>query len=352
MERIHYIKSGNEQRSGEAFLLDRQCQIIRNSIAEACGYEPELAVLDGLETDAGQLGRSLDCGGLFSSARLVLWKNPAPLVSSHRSHEKSDDEILNVLENLLHDQHGECFLAVIHLVEKTASFKKRAKKQKNSGKDGTAGSRAGWLGKWLLRNARVYDLQPLAPGEMKAWLAREMMARGLGSDADAISELARSGQDMYYIITLLDKMSLICGSNPLKKSDLAADLVELQESNIFELLDKLRSREGIAALSILGKLLEKGESPIGIVAMMARDLKHMAYVKALKEDRVDESQLPVLSGLPAWQLSRYHRSAGHFTWGELEKISAGLLEADIAMKNSAQNQRLLLEGLAVEYGRK
>ena len=350
MERIHYIKSGNDVKSGEAYLIARQCQSLQASIAESYGYEPELIVLDGAETSASQLAGSLETGGLFSSARIVLWRNPTLLKSAAKNSEASEEEILGLLDSLLQEANSDCTLVVTNYKEKAPPFKKKAKKKQAPGK-GAGPSKAGGLEKWLQQNARVHDLQPLAVADMEAWAAEELAARGLGRDHQVISDLIKSGQDMYYLITLLDKMALMTGGKPLKSEDLANDLENRQEPSVFKLLDELRARNAVTALNMLGNLLEQGESPIGVVAMMAWDLKQFGRIKALKEQDLPMADIARITRLQSWQVTRYARNAGHFTWREIEDLDRQLLDADIAMKNSSRNERILLETLVVKYGK-
>lgn len=350
MEQIHYLKSGNDLQSGESYLIDRQCREISRAIAEKCGYEPERVVLDGAETDAGRLAASLEGGGLFSSARLVLWKNPFQLKGVRRQSETGAEEILGVLEQFVQDAPPDCSLVVTNCTEKAPPYKKRPKKKKSRARGG--GDEGGWLEQWLLQKARVHELQPLPPASLEAWIEAEMGARGLGRDRQAITDLVKSGQDMYYISTLLDKMVLVCGARTLHSEDLAYDLESRLEYSVFKFLDELRARDVVTALYTLGRLLEQGESPIGIVAMMAWDLKQLGRIKAFKDENLPAEEIASQTRLKAWQVNRHIRNAAHFTWGELENLNIRILEADIAMKNSSRNERLLLEALVMAYGKK
>lgn len=129
--------------------------------------------------------------------------------------------------------------------------------------------------------------------------------------------------------------------------DVAAVVSPARKFRVFELADLLAERRRADALTLVRRLLEAGESPIGIVGLLAWLYRQLLLARAAPP------------GTPAWKLAgQLHapasrvealvRQAQRFPPEELRAAFGALLEADVALKSSPPNPAAILETLVVK----
>ncbi len=343
-ERIHYIKSEDYCQ------INMEYKAILEKLNEVYGYPPEIVVLDGEAASPADIAYSLEAGGLFASLRLVWWKNPLLLRSGGRKKVADEAEYLEMLDVL--GQPGESILVVSNYIEEEKKSARRpAKKKAAPGKE-PGPKRGKGLEAWLENNAVVHNLLPLSPGEMEKWIVQEMKFRQLTANPEEIGRLARSGQDMYYLLTLLDKLSILVPGGIIGKELLDEELEIKQESSIFRMLDSMSEQKPVPALHMLNGLLEQGQVPLVILSMMARELKIMSKVKALQEAKRSADDIQIALKQAPFIVKKHIKNARNFSWQDIDQLFARMLETDVAFKSTAKNERLLLENIIMAYGRR
>lgn len=346
-EKITYIKAA------DAFLLDRQVQKIREDVTNQAGYEPEQVSLDGSESGVDDLMYALDSGGLFSSARLVIWHSPSWLKNTGKRSPGREEDYLAVIEQFRLNEDQDCQLVITHLNESDRGKESGAKGKKEKAGKGEKGEPARRrLGAWLEQNARVMDLGPLQPAELKAWIRDLLAEKGQAADDNVLDQLARSGQAMYHLSTLIDKLCLFAGGRKLQIADLEDELEIKREISIFNFLDALTSRQAEPALRALDGLLDQGEAPMKILHMIAREMKILARIKSLQEQGSSLAEIEKQSGQKPFTVKKLTPKTRSFEWIELDRIFGLLLDTDVAFKNSSKPERVLLESLIVTFAQK
>ena len=146
---------------------------------------------------------------------------------------------------------------------------------------------------------------------------------------DALFYGTKSGRDM-------DKLA-VCGTKTEPASEMDCVLFT----------DAVAKRDAPVALKQLGRLLEEGESPLPILALLDRTVGQLLIAKELRARRRRSTEAASLLGAPAWRVEQILRQSDSFGEEELSKALDTIAQIDITMKTTRVPARLLLESLVV-----
>jgi DNA polymerase-3 subunit delta len=207
-------------------------------------------------------------------------------------------------------------------------------------------------------------------------MAGEVLARtGKRLSAGAWAALGKkTGFDLRESLGAIDKLITYAGERTqIEAADVEALIGRTREETVFELTGALGERRLLPALRSLKALLEQGNPPLMVLAMIVREIRFLLQaklllasgrltgfapgmdygrfqkslhpaVKALAE--VGEAGIP-LAGQHPFVVYQALKNAGRFTRGELADGLELLVRTDLALKTTGQEPRLLLERLLI-----
>ncbi len=120
----------------------------------------------------------------------------------------------------------------------------------------------------------------------------------------------------------------------------------------FKIFDAIGAGRPAEALAILGRLLDQGEEPLGLLGAFSWQLRRLA--KAARLVRAGRSIPAAVEavGFQAWARDRVEAQLRHLGRRRLDRVYDWLLEADLALKSSgALPERVVLERLVVRLAR-
>ena len=205
--------------------------------------------------------------------------------------------------------------------------------------------------------------------------AREILAAsGKSLTDDAWSLLGKkTGFNLRQATNALEKLILHAGERRvIAGEDVAALIGKTREDSVFQLTAALAEKNMALGLAILDELMVRGTPPLMILAMLARELRFLLQAKILLlygplggfDAKMDFSafqgrmypRLKTLSassgsGQRGIELAGQHpyvifqtlKNVGRFSYGLLVGCLESLAEADLQMKSTGKNPRLLLE---------
>jgi len=118
---------------------------------------------------------------------------------------------------------------------------------------------------------------------------------------------------------------------------------EAKVREIFELTRAVSRRNVEGALRCLRKLLEMGEAPLGILGMLARQVRLLLRAKELLMQSHPPAEIPRLLGVPRPFVSEILEGAKASSLPRLEQGLGRLLDLDRALKSWGRGQSLYLE---------
>ena len=106
-----------------------------------------------------------------------------------------------------------------------------------------------------------------------------------------------------------------------------------QAAVVFDLVDALGRRDGQTAARTLHRLLDAGEHPLGLLAMVVRQFRLLIQVKELKAEGANPQTIAKTLGIHPFPARKLHTQATYFTGEQLEVVYRHLLDSDLAIKS-------------------
>lgn len=183
--------------------------------------------------------------------------------------------------------------------------------------------------------------------DLAGWLQERAKAAGKILAQDAASHmLDQVGIDLYPLVRELEKLLAYVGEKEKITLDDARQVVSRQKTfTVFELLDHVSGNRPRHSLDSLRALLLAGENPLGVLALLARQIRLLWQVKDALERGLPFAQLAAHVKLPASVLRKYAEQTSRFTQEDLHRIHRAIAQADLTMKSSASSPEWVLEAL-------
>lgn len=206
-------------------------------------------------------------------------------------------------------------------------------------------------------------------------LAAPILARqGKRLSAGAWTALgAKTGFETRESLGAIEKLITYAGQRPqIEAADVEALVGRTKEDSVFAFTGALAARNLAGSLAALGALLERGEPPLRVFAMIIREIRLLLQAKLLALSgrigavppemdyaRFQKAVLPAVKQLtdPAGEsaVASLHpyvifqqlKNAQRFSRAELEAALHLLVRTDLALKSTGRDPRLLLEQVVI-----
>ena len=189
--------------------------------------------------------------------------------------------------------------------------------------------------------------------QLEEWLIRRARAAGRELTPDAARVLASgSGDSSRALAGEVEKLCTYVGpGGRIGLEEVHALAPASRSARVFDLTDALARKDRGRGLVILHELLDSGESPFGIVALVAVQTRSLIQVKALSERRsMRAAEIASTAGLAPYVVEKSLPLARQFTFAQLEATHRRLLDIDTALKQSKMTPEMALDLLVCEFG--
>lgn len=198
------------------------------------------------------------------------------------------------------------------------------------------------------KSGAVVEFKPVYERDIPSWIHRKAAERKKTVTSDAAEYLLQeSGTSLMDLNNELEKLFLFVGDRKeINLQDVETLSGHTKQVNLYELSEAVESKDLKGAMRIIEPLLNEGEVPVIILSFINTAIRKLLIAKSLLEDcglRRDEiSQKLRLH--PYFSRSFFTNLDKH-TKNELIKDLQLVLEADIALKSSAQPDNAVFEEL-------
>jgi DNA polymerase-3 subunit delta len=149
------------------------------------------------------------------------------------------------------------------------------------------------------------------------------------------------GADLSTLQSTLEKLYLLKGDQKkITLADVEGSVVSISWRSIFDLTNAVGAKRLDEALRLYQRMQESGESPIALLALLARHFRILSRVKEGDS-----------GGVPPFFLKDYQRQSSQFDATRLKSKREAIFQTDWALKSSPIDSNLLFEKLLMELCR-
>lgn len=185
--------------------------------------------------------------------------------------------------------------------------------------------------------------------DLAGWIRQRVRGKGGSISAEAAELLATLvGRDLRLLDQELDKLLLYTDQESIQTGDVRTLVSQAREANIFDLMDSIGHRQAQSALQLLHRLLDAGEAPLYLLAMLARQVRILIQVSELRKQGLSAAEVAVQLTLHPYVAEKGLEQARNFDMAELEAAHRRLVATDLALKTGRMEEGLALDLLVVD----
>ncbi|MGX7051157.1 DNA polymerase III subunit delta [Leuconostoc palmae] len=255
----------------------------------------------------------------FGERRVVMIKNPDFLTSKGKLSEQNQNQLLSLLDKPVAEN------IVVFLIN-DLKIDKRKK-----------------ITKTILKNAENIELPALGEQAARQAVMEYLSQYGYSMNNDAMQEfLLRT--NAHYTTMLHELPKLMAYATKDKKIDIIAidELVpKTLIANVFDLVDAVMSNQVKQALMIYRELLQNGEQPLRVNAVLTGQFRLLLQVAALRGTDQEVSQQ--LGGVHPYRIKLARQAIKKYPLKMLRDGFLGMVNIEIKLKSTSQDPELLFE---------
>ncbi|MBI2845800.1 MAG: DNA polymerase III subunit delta [Chloroflexi bacterium] len=196
-----------------------------------------------------------------------------------------------------------------------------------------------------VKGAKIKEFKPPQGSRLVNWINKRAKEQGGKINTHAADTLAAFvGSNLRQLDLEITKLLAYVGEEPIKVEDVRFLVSQTQEANIFALVDALGEKDLETALAELHALLDQGQHPLQILAMIIRQFRLLLQGKELQLQGEGMAKLR----LHPFVARKIESQARKFTRPQLEEIYHHLLDTDLGIKTGRAEPEVALDLLVTE----
>ena len=297
----------------EELLLERAVKRLRDRLAAVADLDFNLETFDGGSSSSDEVTNAANTMPFMSDRRLVIVRDV----------DKLDASSLEALAAYARDPAP--FTCLVLVATKIAKNSKLYR----------AAAATGVTYEYAAPKRSEYASEAVR-------LLKERGKRMSQGTAQALVDLV--GRDLRKLDSEADKLAAYVGdAAEVTSADVAEAVAAGAAASVFELTDAVGERDTGKALRILHRLLQAGESPLGVHAMLSRHVRALVGARALSARGMLPDAMAPEIGMAPWLARNAARQASGYEPLELARALGGLADAEEQMKTSSADAGLVLE---------
>ncbi|OGW27928.1 MAG: DNA polymerase III subunit delta [Nitrospirae bacterium GWC2_57_13] len=186
--------------------------------------------------------------------------------------------------------------------------------------------------------------------ELPGWVAGWARERGKAINADAVQFIIQVvGGDLQKIRNELEKVELaIQDRKTITLSDVQRIVGDFREFSAFDLAEAIGRRDGEKALLVLSRLLQEGDQPLGLLGMVAWNMRRLVRAREMEKAGVGQDEIMKKLKVMFWQTASFREQMSRYGREELRTAFSLMAGADRALKSSGLRGELVLGRMILE----
>lgn len=200
------------------------------------------------------------------------------------------------------------------------------------------------LFKFLNKNAKSQEFKLLEGQNLKKWVKKEFGKYETKIEEKALEELLEYvGNDLWRMANEVRKLASYKPKGTIKIKDIREQIRSKIETDIFKTIDAISQKNKKQALKLVHKHLEKGDSPLYLLAMINYQFRNLLIVKDFIEKHKTYSAILKGSGLHPFVVKKSYFQSQQFSFKELKKIYQKIFQIDLNIKTGKIEPELALD---------
>jgi DNA polymerase-3 subunit delta len=194
----------------------------------------------------------------------------------------------------------------------------------------------------------VLECKPLYDNQIPDWISRRVKQQKHDIDDETSKMLAAyAGSSLREVQNELDKVYTFIGERmTITTDDISAVVGLSKEYNVFELQRAVGTRDIRKSSEILFRMLDVGESAIGMVVMLTRYFTNLWKLHDMRRRKLAPKEQAAALGINPFFMREYEAATGKYSSAEIENAFEILAEADLQLKSS-RDDRLVMQSCLV-----
>ena len=285
------------------------------------------AVLEGVT--AQEITDAAETLPMMCDRRVVIVRDWAPLMAGK---SKNEDEEVKRMERWLDNPPISC--ALIFYMREAPDARKK-------------------MTALLNKKATVVNFDPLTDAELAKWAGARLRKQGKKISRQALSELTfMAGRELTRLSGELDKLAAYLGEgrSEICPEDIYEIVSASLEYNAFELTNHLLAGDMLKAQQLLNSLIQNGQNPIAILAMLTRQVRQLTHMKCALEDGGTVEDVQKALKLHPYGAKQTARQCAKLSAKWLTSLYERCVEADFAVKSGRLRERDALDSIVLQIG--
>lgn len=197
----------------------------------------------------------------------------------------------------------------------------------------------------LKKEATSQEFEIPTGQRLKVWLQKEFEKAGART-APQVQELMIEavGNNLWQLSNEVQKLAAFKRGGVIEPKDVRALVKPQVETDIFKTIDAIALKNKKQALYLLRQHLEKGDSPLYLLSMMAFQFRNILGIK----DLVEKGKSYARCGLHPFVARKSYQQSQKFTLAEIKKIYQKIFEVDLSIKTGKMEPETALELLVAD----
>jgi len=196
-----------------------------------------------------------------------------------------------------------------------------------------------------LGSAIEFTAQP--QGLLVGWITRRFAALGKTIGRGECEKLIFiSGELMTRLIPEIEKIAGYSKSEAVTAEDIERTAQRIPEASVFEMTDALAEKNFDKAALLMAELLQSGEHPIKILAMIGFQMRRLYTARVALDEGLGQKFVMESCGISfPFLADKLLKSASGFSTKQLKRAVELCAESDYRMKSSSENDEDILKEL-------
>lgn len=205
------------------------------------------------------------------------------------------------------------------------------------------------LVKFLKKQAKFQEFQPLRGEKLKDWVEKELEKRSIKIEPMAEEKLINYiNNDLWRFSNEIKKLVSYKKNKKIETKDVALLVRPKAEADIFRTIDAIALRDKKRALYFIRKHLEKGDSILYVLSMINYQFRNLLIIKSFIENHASYGDILRKSKLHPYVVKKSYQQAQKFRLDELKKIYQKIFKTDFNIKTGKIEPEIALDILISE----